>query len=58
MNPELEIESLEIIQINDKKVKRVYPVEYIKDQVDYLIKWHVKDYKLRLETQKCKEIRY
>ena len=58
MNPELEIESLEIIQINDKKVKKVYPVEYIKDQVDYLIKWHVKDYKLRLETQKCKEIRY
>lgn len=58
LNPDLEIETLEIFHIKEGKIKAKYTVEYLKKEVDTLIKWHLKSYKLKIETDKCKEVRY
>lgn len=58
MNPDFTIDGLEIIQIKDNKVKKVYPVVYLQKEVEHLIKWHLKATKLKAETDKCKEIKY
>lgn len=58
LNPNLEIRELEIIHIRDNKVKKVYTIDYLKDQVDLLIKWHLKSVKLKIEMDKCKELKY
>lgn len=58
MNPDFVINSLEVIQIKDNKVKKVYIVDYLQKDVEHLIKWHLKATKLKAETDKCKEIKY
>lgn len=58
MNPEFNIKTLKIIQVKDFKVKHEYIVEYLKKDVDKLITWHLKNTKLQIEMQKCREIEY
>ena len=58
LNPDFDIQSLEIMHIKDGKLKKTYPVEYLEKDVETLIKWHLKATKLKKETDKCKEIKY
>lgn len=58
LNPELIIDSLKVAHIKDGKLKREYHVEYIKDTIESLIKWHTKSLKLKLKTDQCKEKKY
>lgn len=58
LNPELEIETLEIYHIRDNRLIKIYPVEYWKDTVDKLIHWHVKNTRVSDEMQKCQTIYY
>lgn len=58
INPEFIIDSLEIYHIKNGKIKKTYPVEYMKNTVETLVKWHVKHIKLQEETNRCKEIKY
>lgn len=58
LNPELEIESLEIYHIRDNRLIKIYPVEYWKEVVDKLIHWHVKNARVSEEMQRCQTIYY
>lgn len=58
LNPDLEIETLEIYHIKDYKLKKIYPVEYWKDTIDSLVKWHIKHTKLKEDMKKCESIDY
>lgn len=58
LNPDFVIDSLEIWQVKDLKIKNKIPVEYLKDIVDNLMKWEVKRIKLKQETEKCNLIQY
>jgi len=40
------------------KVKKIYEVEYLDKDIENLIKWHLKNVKLKEETDACKEINY
>lgn len=53
INPDFIIDSLEIWQMKDLKIKNKYPVEYIKKDIDVLMKWAVKNTKIKKEMQKC-----
>ena len=58
LHPELKPGKLKLVWIKDMKVRKVYEVEYLKEEVDHLLKWHLKATKLKVETNKCKEIKY
>lgn len=58
LNKDLKIDELELIHIRDNKVKKTYIVDYLKDDVENLIKWHLKSTKLKTATNKCKEKKY
>ena len=58
IDPNLEITELEVMHIQDGKLKKIYTVDYIKDTIEQLLKWHIKSFKLKIETDKCKEIKY
>lgn len=58
LNPEFEIESLEIYHIQEMKLKKVYPVTEMKKEVEKLIPWHLRSVKLKKATQECRETIY
>lgn len=58
LNPDFVIDSLEIWQMKDLKIKKKLPVEYLKDDVEKLMKWEVKSIKMRKEMEKCNLIKY
>ena len=58
LNPNFIIKSLVIVQVKNLKKKKEFPVEYLSDEAEMLIKYHVKHLKLRRELAKCKQIEY
>ena len=56
--PTLEVTSLEIYHIQDLKLKKIYPVTEMKEEVEKLIPYHLKSVKLKRECDKCREITY
>lgn len=58
LHPELKPGKLKIVWVKDMKVRKVYEVEYLQEEVEHLLKWHLKAAKLKTETNKCKEIKY
>lgn len=53
LDPNLIIDNLLIVQVENLKKKREYSVEYLKEDVEKLLKWHVKAVKLKTEMNKC-----
>lgn len=58
IDPNLIIDKLLIVQIENLKKKKEFSVEYIKKDVEKLLKWHVKNLKLQKEFDNCKTIMY
>lgn len=58
LRPDLKVGDLKIVWVKDMKVKHVYKVEYLKDEIENLIKWHLKSTKLKYKTNQCREVNY
>ena len=58
IDPNLIIDKLIIIQIQNLKKKKEFRVEYIKSTIEKLIKWHLKSAKLKIEMEKCNELKF
>ena len=58
LRPDLQLGELRLIHIKDFTVKKSIKVEYLEDEVESLIKWHLKSSTLKQETLKCREITY
>lgn len=58
LRPDLQIGKLKICWVKDMKLKKVFEVEYLEEDVEKLLKWHLKSVKLKQETNKCKELIY
>ena len=58
LDQEFIIDNLIIVQIKDMKKKKEFCVEYLKDDVEKLLKWHVKSVRLKTEMDKCQTIKY
>lgn len=56
--PNLKIDKLQILHIQDLKLKKVYEVEYLEKEVERLLTWYLKSTKLKIETEKCRERKY
>lgn len=55
INPDFIIDKLEIIQIKDNKPYKTFTVDYLKDTVETLLKWYVRDLYIKAEMKKCEE---
>lgn len=58
LRPDLKLGKLKLVWVKDMKVKKIYEVEYLDKDVENLIKWHLKNTKLKKCTDACKEINY
>lgn len=58
LDSELEIEQLLIVQLENMRKKQQYSVQYLKDDVEKLLKWHLKSSHLKIEMNKCNELEY
>lgn len=58
LRPDLQPGKLKIVHIKDMKPKKTYEVEYLEKDIDKLIKWHLKNMKLKAKTLECREIEY
>lgn len=58
IRPDLKPGVLEIVWIQNDKIKKVYPVEYLESKINKFIAWHLKALRLKNKTQACREIRY
>jgi hypothetical protein len=58
LRPDLKPGKLQIVHIKDMKICNVYDVEYLEQDIEKLIKWHVKSLKLKQKTMECREIEY
>lgn len=58
LNPDFIIDSLEIWQMDNLKVKNKLPVEYIKKDIDKLMEWEVNRIRIDNEMNKCNLIQY
>lgn len=58
LRPDLQPGKLKIVHIKDMKIKKTYEVEYLENDIEKLIKWHVKSFKLKQKTMECREIEY
>lgn len=58
LRPDLEVGKLKICWVKDMKLRKVIEVEYLEEDAERLINWHLKSIKLKRETDKCKEIKY
>lgn len=58
LNPDFIIDKLRIIQIKDLKKKKEFEVEYLKTEVEKLIKYHLKSIHVKEEMNKCNTIKY
>ena len=56
LDPDLIIDKLEIVHVRDMKPKAVYPVEYLKNTVEKLIRFHINDLKLKKDLEQCNPI--
>lgn len=58
LRPDLQVGKLKLVWIKDMKVKKVYELDYLEEDIDRLIKWHLKATKLKEKTDQCKDITY
>ena len=58
IRPDLQPGKLEIVWIQNDKIKKVYPVEYLDKKVEKFITWHLKSLHLKNKMLECREIRY
>lgn len=58
LRPDLNPGELKIVWIKDQKIKKTFQVEFLKDVVDKLMKWHIKTVKLNQKFQECRDIKY
>lgn len=58
LDPNLVIDKLIIVQVENLKKKKEFVVEYLKDDIEKLLKWHVKATKLKIEMNKCNTMNY
>lgn len=58
LRPDLKPGTLSIKWIQDMKVKKSFDVPYMEKEVSNLIKWYIKDLKLKEETNNCKELQF
>lgn len=58
LNPEFIIDRLLIIQVENLRKKKEFEVEYIKTDIEKLLKWHVKAVKLKEEMDKCNSLNF
>ena len=48
----------EIAMLQNNKIKKVYPVEYLEDKINKFIPWHLKSIHLKSKMNACREIKY
>ena len=58
IRPDLKPGVLEIVWIQNNKIKKVFPVEYLETKINKFIPWHLKALNLKEKTQSCREIKY
>lgn len=58
LDPTLIIDKLLIVQVENLKKKKEYPVEYIKSTIEKLLKWSVKSIRLKKEMEKCNPLNF
>lgn len=58
LRPDLKPGTLNISWVQDMRVKKSFEVPYMKDEINQLIQWYIKDIRLKQEMDKCKEIQY
>ena len=58
IDPKLIIDKLLIVQVEDLKKKKEFSVEYIKQDIEKLLKWHVKSLRLKIEMDKCSSLTF
>ncbi len=58
LDPNLIIDNLVIVQVENLKKKKEFPVEYLKEDVEKLLKWHVKSVRLKTEMDKCNSLNF
>lgn len=58
IRPDLKPGKLEIVWIQNDKIKKVYPVEYLEDKINKFIPWHLKSIRLKSKMNACREIKY
>lgn len=58
LDPNLIIDNLLIVQVENLKKKKEFPVEYLKEAVEKLIKWHIKSVRLKTEMDKCNSLTF
>ena len=58
LDPNLIIDRLLIVQIQNLKKKKEFQVEYIKSTIEKLLEWHIKAIKLKVEMDKCNELTF
>lgn len=58
LDPNLIIDKLAIVQVENLKKKKEFPVEYLKEDVEKLLKWHVKATRLKIEMDKCNSLQF
>jgi hypothetical protein len=58
LDPNLIIDNLVIVQVENLKKKKEFPVEYLKEDVEKLLKWHVKAVRLKTEMDKCNSLNF
>ena len=58
IDPKLIIDKLLIVQVENLKKKKEFSVEYIKQDIEKLLKWHVKSLRLKTEMDKCNSLTF
>lgn len=58
LDPNLIIDKLVIVQVENLKKKKEFVVEYLKEDVEKLLKWHIKAVRLKTEMDKCNSLNF
>lgn len=58
LDPNIIIDKLLIVQVQNLKKKKEFQVEYIKSTIQKLLEWHIKAIKLKVEMDKCNELTF
>ena len=58
LDPNIIIDNLIIVQVENMRKKKEFPVEYLKKDIEKLIKWHVKSLHLKTEMDKCNTLTF
>lgn len=54
--PDLEVKGLTIVKISDDGSEESYPMPYLKDEVERMIKHYAKQSKINKALEKCKPV--